>query len=887
MGIGIPYGLTQENGLVLAKATNCHNDYERLYLAKIANLKPHAVFFKRHFKPENVEKAYKSEPVVCIFDSKEVVPNSPEHLKIHRSLWSEGLVDLYIIRSASSTDIFQARKPAKAKDGDPNQLTVAHLQLSEQVEKELQEEISVARLFGTGTFWEKQWADKEITNVENTGPYQHLLDYLLKARKLLLPKFDDNYFTVDKLLITSVLIKFLEEKKDPETNRHTLTGIYKKLETENLVSVINEGKLLNLLDLLGTEFNGAIFSQFNETERNFIETKSLKHLVDFLEAKIEVGTGQMFLWEQYSFEHLPPEVISAIYENFIQDESKRKHDGQTEKGVVYTPIHLVNLMVDEAMPLSNYDKLKHGRYKVLDPTCGSGIFLVSTYKRLLQWWTINRFHETGKIEFPNKDTAQKLLEDNIFGVDVKETAVLVSIFSLTTTLIDYLSPKEDWENFKFQDLKNKNVIKAESPEGFFKWAAEAKSRNEQFDLVIGYPPFNPETGKKKEEIVKKERLLELGVNQKIPRGNFALSFFEAAMQIAEHACMIIPSSIALYDKSAQAYRKHLFTKYTVTKVFDFTHLRETLFVKKGQKKKTGRTPIVALNVINTPSERNPIEHVVVKRNTASEKKLGFEIDHYDIHQVPFNRAIDPDKQFVWKTNLLGGGRLFQLIYRFSLFETLNEFLREKDNSKWHSNSGYKIGGNTPKIKADFIKRGKLIKSISENGQIEFAEQERTDQVEWFPNPDLYKPNLLVFKLKLGKNGLVSALITDSDTEYTYFNRDFFGIHCPISEKEELNRIHDFISKRNPSFFLVYVMVHSRNNMILHETAIRVSDLNVLPVIDNEKHLKLSNSEEHIIKDIVNVYKHLGKQITPKHDGYILHKSRETTANHRVYIRSMP
>ncbi|MCB0737535.1 MAG: N-6 DNA methylase [Bacteroidetes bacterium] len=853
------FDFNEKNGLVLTKTPNCHNDYERLYLAQIADLNPFAVFFKRHFKSDNEEKAFKSEPVVCIFDEKDVPTNSNEHLNIHRALWSQGQVDLYIIRSASLSNIFQARKPAKKDKENPQKLTVAHLKLSDEVERQLQEEISVARLFGTGTFWEKQWDDKEITNVEKSGPYQHLLEYIIKARTLLLPKFGNAFFTVDKLLITSVLVKFLEEKKDHQTDRHTLTSIYQKLQTENLVSAIKEGKLLKLIDLLSTEFNGGIFNQFNTSEKEFINATSLNVLVDFLEAKIEIGTGQTFLWEQYSFEHLPPEVISAIYENFIQDESKRKHDGQIEKGVVYTPTHLVNLMVDEAMPLSEHEKLKNGSFKVLDPTCGSGIFLVSAYKRLLQWWAINRYHETGNIEYPDKDTAQKLLEDNIFGVDVKQTAVLVSIFSLTTTLIDYLSPKEDWEKFRFQDL-SKNVIEAESPEGFFKWAAEAKRRNERIDLVIGNPPFNPETGKKKEDVVKQERLNALGVEHKIPRGNFALTFFEASMQLAKSACMIIPSSIALYDKAAQDYRKHLFTEYTVSKIFDFTHLRRMLF-------KSADTPVVVLNVINEPSAKKPIEHIVVKRNTESEKKLRFEIDHYDIHLVPFNRAIDPDKQFVWKTNLLGGGRLFQLIYRFSL---LPSFLVHFDKMGWRYSIGYITKhSNKPAFECDYLANKYALKagSIKFDGSYDVRLEESQNFVE-IRNQELFEPPLLVFSLKIAENHLQTVF----PKEYLPFNSSFVGVSAPIKDKSELEEVYKNISGTGliSDMTRLFILSTSPKALVYHEKSIVKADIDSIPYIGSQK-LDVSKSDQIIMQDVLRNSIHLAKQITPKHDGYILHK----------------
>ena len=106
---------------------------------------------------------------------------------------------------------------------------------------------------------------------------------------------------------------------------------------------------------------------------------------------------------------------------------------------------------------------------------------------MLQWWTINNWKKTGKIAYPNKTVAKRILEKNIFGVDIEEVAALVSIFGLTTAFLDKLTPKEIWDNLKFKDLSKQNIQGV----NFYLWAKSAKEREEQFDLVIGNPPFNP------------------------------------------------------------------------------------------------------------------------------------------------------------------------------------------------------------------------------------------------------------------------------------------------------------------------------------------------------------------------------------------------------------
>ncbi|MFR3948406.1 MAG: hypothetical protein ACLTZM_15820 [Ruminococcus sp.] len=57
----------------------------------------------------------------------------------------------------------------------------------------------------------------------------------------------------------------------------------------------------------------------------------------------------------------------------------------------------------------------------------------------------------------DKEKINKLVEENIYGVDYNEEAVDVTIFSLYVTLFDYQDPKS-LEDFRLPLLKNKNIL---------------------------------------------------------------------------------------------------------------------------------------------------------------------------------------------------------------------------------------------------------------------------------------------------------------------------------------------------------------------------------------------------------------------------------------------
>lgn len=842
----IGYHYRTDGFVVCSQIDTVKNKVEWLYLKECEKfpVKPSAIFFRRFYKNDEIEKPYHSEPSVCIFDVENNFFDSELHKQLHAALWSAGRNEIYVLRNSTQLDILNARKPALKSENDVT-LDNSDLRLVAKNLEKYDEFKFSTHLFQSGTFWEQDDFKNRIEG--NSSPYEFLLEHLLQARKRIhdeLVQLELSKQIGDKLLIISILVKFLEEIKVDE-EKHTLNEIYQKhnIESNSFAEAIESNKIFNILDELSAEFNGKIFNQFTDVEKSTIQKVDLKSLAQFLSADIDIPTQQYFIWKQYDFKFLPAEVISSIYENFT---------GEGEKNVVYTPIHLVNLMIDEVMPLDKADLFINEDFKILDPACGSGVFLVAAYKRLLQWWFINN-------EKPiDSQTAKRILEENIFGVDIEETAVLVSIFGLTTTLLDRLSPKEIWNNLEFKDLSEDNIQEI----NFKDWISDNKKEDDStkkyFDLIIGNPPFK---NNKQKGIPEKEFKKLFG--KTVPGNKLSLMFLESALYFGKKVCMIIPSNIFLYNKAStnQAYREHIFTDYTVQKIYDFTHLRRVLFHGKAD------TPVLTLTIKNKPSEYQSIEHIVVRREFQSEQKMRFEIDNYDCHLVPWQRAIDETKHFVWKTNLLGGGILFHLIYRLSLLRTLKVFIDEKKRSNnWEYNVGYiKNHKGKQKIEASFITGKKTIKprSFSENGVfIEEIEQSKT--FTEIRTKNLFSPPHIIFQLVL-KSKLPMVFVDD----YLCFNSSFVGISSPKNDNKELMKIYENLYKneKTSNLYSVFLLATSPKNLVYHETTLVKEDIDALPYPINIDYLNTSKTENLIIKDILNYYRHLAK--SPDNHGKVL------------------
>ncbi len=863
LGFTTTFGLVHDLG-------EAQNHVERLYIeeAKQLSTSADAVYFRRFYKNEADVIPYSSTPAVCIFYQSDSFFNTKPHKVLHAELWSAGKTEMYILLGETRVDIINARKPAK-RDVDDVTLDHKDLVLAQTTIENFEDSRFSAHLFGSGTFWEQSDFQDKIDG--NSNPYSFLLDYLMDVRKKLLKdsSIDElKAVTIDKLLITSILIKFLEEIKDDD-GKHTLKSIYRKhnLETETFEEGLRKGKCLSILNDLGKVFNGKIFDTFTEEEQEKIAHANLNSVANFLNTKTDVKTNQIFIWEQYSFNHLPAEVISAIYENFIQEEAGRNEE--VRKDVVYTPLHLVNLMIDEAMPLEQPELFDNLTFKVLDPACGSGVFLVAAYKRMLQWWAINNWRKTNEVAYPDKETAKQILEQNIFGVDIEEVAAIVSIFGLTTAFLDKLTPKEIWNDLTFKDLSQQNIQGL----NFTDWAKSAEDKKGYFDLVIGNPPFNVSS----KGTITDADLKDL-FGKEVPGNKLSLKFFEAALFFGKKVSMILPSNNFLYGVNGQEYRKRIFNNYTVEKIYDFTHLRESLFLKKNIKgvenKKTGRTPVLVLILQNKPSQYQSIEHIIVKRELLSEQKLSFEIDYYDKYRVRWDWAVDEKKQFIWKTNLLGGGRLFHLVYRLSLLETLKQFLEVKENkNEWLYSSGYKTNHkNRKRVPADFITGKDTVKpsTLDEFGQFErmpekaalFAEPRKK---ELFANPHI------IFGLVLEKSNAKFPIAFTKD--YVCFNITYIGISSPKSDEDELHEIYNKLhtNEKTSDLYKAFILGRSSRVLVSHETSFLKEDIDNLPYPQEGKYLETSEYESIIVNDVLAYYRHLGKAITKNNDGHILHE----------------
>ncbi|MHA1490822.1 MAG: Eco57I restriction-modification methylase domain-containing protein [Promethearchaeota archaeon] len=137
-----------------------------------------------------------------------------------------------------------------------------------------------------------------------------------------------------------------------------------------------------------------------------------------------------------------------------------------------------------------YERIKN--IKILDPSCGSGRFLISIAEYLLK---IYKILNLGLKDF---DLKKKIIQNNIFGIEIDKPAFMISKFRLLTWLysrnitilnIDKnISTIEDLSSV-FNELEiNFNLYNLDFllEFGYYNWKSAVYFN---FDIIIGNPPY--------------------------------------------------------------------------------------------------------------------------------------------------------------------------------------------------------------------------------------------------------------------------------------------------------------------------------------------------------------------------------------------------------------
>ncbi len=757
-----------------------------------------------------------------------VVDNSDEKrdetcmAAIHQRVWLQGRAPLLYIAWPSRIDILTcARGPDFWKDEEhecqysPVQsFDVSVFNTAAEISGELAK-FSIYRL-SNGTFWDEP-SNKELANHDQVA-HRLLIEAVVETDREI--EGEKNHVQ-RRLLLLTVLIKYLEDRKvfpDDWFDR------FHKGAT-NFLGVLkggNPNEVYELLDVLETKFNGDIFA-IADTDKSALSKKVLKEFAFLVEAK--TLKRQHFLWKQFSFKHLPVEVISHLYEKFVKSGA----------GAVYTPPFLASLLLDHAMP---YGSLS-GKERILDPACGSGVFLVGAFRRLINVW-----RSKNDWTRPDVATLKKILGSSIFGIEIDKDAIDLTAFSLSLAISDALQPDIIWRNLKFDVLHGRNLIEKD----FFDVCLQDNTdqtnfRNKKFDVIIGNPPFQSSLSPPAEKI---DTLNQRTLHLKCPDRQIAYLFLEQAskfLRISGRICLIQPPGF-LYNHGTYKFRKHIFQNYRVETIFDFTSIR-------GLYEADAKTIAILATRSNIPKDHT-IRHWTFRRTVSVKEQICFELDHYDRHRVSQEQAIE-DSIPIWRAHLLGGGRLVHVLQRFREFRTLGQYL---DTKGWIHQEGFKAGGAGVKrtkipwlTGKRFLPTEALLDFGIDKSQLSTVSDTLTHNgkeplFRSSGSQEHYQSPLIVIKKTIA---LQMDFVEDEDLAYS---ARIVGIHAPKENRRELRELYSVL-RENLDFFRFMSNLNSREALVGQATSIRKQDIEQLPYPENSDDLSLCFWEKALCEDVLN------------------------------------
>ncbi len=548
-------------------------------------------------------------------------PSEDAIYKHHSIYWNLNDANVFIAVSDDNCHIINAReKPDEREPLNKRNLirTFNYGINSKGFEKEKLETISREAVDSNYFFDFVIREQKEPHEVD-----KDLLLNLIALRKDLVKGGDERI--VHLLILRCLFIKYLEDRQIYDDDY--LLNILRTGSPEKLIHAFDETR----------KINGDIF-KLDRLEPGDLKTRYLEKLYLFFSSDYRSGQGRLF---PYRFDKIPVQLVSNVYEAFLN--SKKKKGG----GIYYTPAFLVNFMLSHTLR----EKLNaNPRVTILDPACGSGAFLVESFKMLID----------AQPEKPGFEAKKDILQNCLFGIDNDPGALQIAAFSLYLVLLETEDPKDIRRQIErahpiLPGLIGKNLIHGNTI------TDDSIFAERTFDCIVANPPWGPAPDDGNPEHVSERTAIgtkdKPGTNPEYK--NVSDSERSQAFLLRARGwswpdtvfSLVVKNSIFLNEKSG-AFRKELLEKYCLSHFYELSNLNKILFKKRsigeidGLKIEIGATePCAVLVFKNAGTGHDSFNYISPKLTGFSEK---FQVIHFGPRDVtPVNPSDIIEDDSLW------------------------------------------------------------------------------------------------------------------------------------------------------------------------------------------------------------------------------------------------
>ena len=490
---------------------------------------------------------------VCAVDSEQAAR------RVHQLVWNQDLVPFLIVSSPKKIYLYPGFRYKYGQDPQPDDGALRVLTDFNQVASDLG--AFSADAIDSGKTWHEM---ASAVRAEGRVDWR-LLGNLRDLEKELLSSGLNNRSLIHSVVGKFVYLRYLRDRKILSDRKLEAWGLD---ELSTLGRAVDPDAFSNLLGHLDDWLNGSVFPLTKDQVGEF-GIERLRRVAGIFRG--DESTGQMALdFADYDFSFIPIETLSVIYEQFLhmpEDPSSEETKGR-QQGAYYTPIPVVNYMID---CLARKSPLRPGM-RVLDVACGSGAFLVQTYRRLIE----AQFKDGVP---PKPLEAREILVKSIYGVDIDPDACRIAELSLVLTLLDYVDPP-DLEAPRLRrflpSLAGRNICRGDAfDDGTFSKAVGETG----FDWILGNPPWKDLRGDREEDEAALRWARDHRTEHPIGGLQAAELFTWRSLQFLTPngvAGLLLPG-MTLFKSESIAFRQQFFGKAVVWSIANFANLANVLF----------------------------------------------------------------------------------------------------------------------------------------------------------------------------------------------------------------------------------------------------------------------------------------------------------------------
>ncbi|MCP4402207.1 MAG: N-6 DNA methylase [bacterium] len=595
--------------------------------------------------------------------------------------------------------------------------------------------------------------------------------WLLKNLRLLRKQLEGNDRKKRKhahaLIGRSIFIRYLEDRRVLVEEYFSDPQVSQSADHRRYTDVLRSREdTYQLFSKLRGDFNGDLFP-LNDEEQEVIQDDNIALLRNFLLGQRMDEYPDLFFWA-YQFDIIPIELISSIYEEFYHEHSEKE-----EGGTHYTPTPLVDFVLSESLTPA---RLQTGA-RVLDPACGSGIFLVEAFKRIVYYECQSR-GITDVTQLPREELTIFLTE-RIAGIDLNKSAVQVAAFSLYLAFLDFREPRDIRQNKGLPKLVHEPerpdsgktlfasdaflLTPAERQELQQRLAAKKQYKgrvedermlklpvlplqNAQFDVIVGNPPWGADTTIATQWC----NVFDYPVGYKELSQCFIWRACTFLKPDGEIGLLVSTGIFFKHQDISKMFRQSWLQKSRVRAIYNFAHVRHVFF---RSQKKDAIAPFASIffSPVALENERdllqNKMSYIAIKQNAFIEQLQAVIIDRTDLKRAQQRDFIAND--WLWKTYMWGGLKDVELIGELkSCYQSLNTFITEC--SRGFEENGIPKNKPSSLLGVDFELETKLFYKNADFSELVIPIKHRL--LRRLGNEKIYKGPRLLIKRGISRTG---------------------------------------------------------------------------------------------------------------------------------------